>query len=112
MYDIIQKNNEFGETYFYAKHKSGLDVYVIPKDFATNYAVFATKYGAIDNCFRVEGEDAFHEVPDGIAHYLEHKMFDTEDGNALQDLAVNGASPNAFTSSAITGTINGFAFMA
>jgi len=38
-----------------------------------------------------------------VAHYLEHKMFDTEDGNALQELAANGASPNAFTSSAITG---------
>jgi len=38
-----------------------------------------------------------------VAHYLEHKMFDTQEGNALQDLAANGASPNAFTSSAITG---------
>ena len=43
------------------------------------------------------------DSPAGVAHYLEHKMFDTKEGNALQDLAANGASPNAFTSSAITG---------
>ena len=90
---IIQKTNEFGETYFYTKHKSGLDIYVIPKDFATNYAVFATKYGAIDNCFKLEGEERFHEVPDGIAHYLEHKMFENEDGiDTFSRFAKYGAS--------------------
>ena len=43
------------------------------------------------------------DTPAGVAHYLEHKMFDTKEGNALQELAANGASPNAFTSNAITG---------
>ena len=100
---IIQKTNEFGETYFYTKHKSGLEIYVIPKDFATNYAVFATRYGAIDNCFKTEGEDAFHEVPDGIAHYLEHKMFENEDGvDTFSRFAKYGASANAYTSSTMT----------
>ncbi len=42
------------------------------------------------------------DTPAGIAHYLEHKMFDTKDGNALQELAKNGAEPNAFTSNAMT----------
>ena len=51
--------------------------------------------------FRLDGQ--WRDTPAGVAHFLEHKMFDTEDGNALQDLAANGASPNAFTSSAITG---------
>jgi len=100
---IIQKTNEFGETYYYTKHKSGLDIYVIPKDFATNYAVFATKYGAIDNCFKLEGEESFHEVPDGIAHYLEHKMFENEDGvDTFSRFAKYGASANAYTSSTMT----------
>ena len=100
---IIQKTNEFGESYFYTKHKSGLDIYVIPKDFATNYAVFATRYGAIDNCFKTEGEENFHEVPDGIAHYLEHKMFENEDGtDTFSRFAKYGASANAYTSSTMT----------
>jgi predicted Zn-dependent peptidase len=38
----------------------------------------------------------------GVAHFLEHKMFDTKQGNALTDLSANGASPNAFTSSDMT----------
>ena len=46
--------------------------------------------------FRLDG--VWHDTPAGIAHYLEHKMFDTEDGNALQELSQNGAEPNAFTS--------------
>ncbi|MBQ3489100.1 MAG: insulinase family protein [Clostridia bacterium] len=100
---IIQKTNEFGETYFYTKHKSGLDIYVIPKDFATNYAVFATRYGAIDNCFKTEDEENFHEVPDGIAHYLEHKMFENEDGtDTFSRFAKYGASANAYTSATMT----------
>lgn len=100
---IIRNTNEFGETYYYTKHKSGLDIYVIPKDFATNYAVFATRYGAIDNCFKLEGEEDFHEVPDGIAHYLEHKMFENEDGvDTFSRFAEYGASANAYTSATMT----------
>ena len=103
MTSIIQKTNTFGETYYYTKHKSGLDIYVIPKDFATNYAVFATKYGAIDNCFKIEGEADFHEVPDGIAHYLEHKMFENEDGvDTFSRFAEYGANANAYTSATMT----------
>ena len=51
---------------------------------------------------RFEKDGQWLDTPAGIAHYLEHKMFDTEDGNALQELAKNGAEPNAFTSNAIT----------
>ena len=54
----------------------------------------------MDMRFRLDG--VWHDTPAGIAHYLEHKMFDTEDGNALQDLSQNGAEPNAFTSNATT----------
>ncbi len=101
--EIIEKTNAIGEKYYYTKHKSGLDVYVTPKDFATSYAVFATKYGAIDNCFEIEGEEGLHEVPDGIAHYLEHKMFENEDGtDTFSRFAEYGANANAFTTPTLT----------
>lgn len=100
---IIEKTTDFGEKYWYAKHKSGLDIYVIPKDFATSFAMFSTKYGAIDNCFKIEGEEEFHKVPDGIAHYLEHKMFENEDGvDTFARFAKYGANANAFTSGTMT----------
>lgn len=101
--EIIEKTNAIGEAYYYAKHKSGLDIYVIPKDFASSYAVFATKYGAIDNCFEIEGEQGLHEVSDGIAHYLEHKMFENEDGvDTFSRFAEYGANANAFTTPTMT----------
>ena len=54
----------------------------------------------MDLRFRLDGR--WQDTPAGIAHYLEHKMFDTEEGNALQELAKNGAADNAFTSSSMT----------
>ncbi len=104
MSKFIEKKSPIGESYHYLKHRSGLDIYVIPKDFATSYAVFATRYGAIDNLFEVEGDGkGLHEVPDGIAHYLEHKMFESEDGvDTFARFAENGASANAFTTSNMT----------
>lgn len=91
-----------GEKMYHAVLENGLHVYVDPKPgFQKSYAFFATNYGGMDMKFRLNGE--WQDTPAGVAHFLEHKMFDTEDGNALQDLAANGASPNAFTSSAITG---------
>lgn len=91
-----------GETMYHEKLANGLNVFVFPKpDFQKGYAFFATNYGGMDMRFGLNGE--WHNTPAGVAHYLEHKMFDTEEGNALQDLAANGASPNAFTSNDITG---------
>ena len=91
-----------GETVFSARLDNGLTVYVdVKPDFQKSYAFFATDYGGMDMKFRMDGQ--WHDTPAGVAHFLEHKTFDTKDGNALQDLAANGASPNAFTSSAITG---------
>ena len=91
-----------GETMYHEKLENGLNVFVFPKpDFQKGYAFFATNYGGMDMRFFLNGE--WHNTPAGVAHYLEHKMFDTEEGNALQNLAANGASPNAFTSDDITG---------
>lgn len=97
----IFENKQIDEKYYYKKHKSGLDVYVIPKNHGTGYAVFGTKFGSIDNHFRVNGEEI--TVPDGIAHFLEHKMFENEDGiDTFKKYANYGASANAYTSSDIT----------
>ena len=90
-----------GEEVFHTILPNGLPVYIVPKkDFLRKYALFATRYGGMDMRFEKDGQ--WLDTPAGIAHYLEHKMFYTEDGNALQELAKNGAEPNAFTSNAIT----------
>ena len=93
---------QVGEQMYKEKLPNGLTVFVFPKlEFQKGYAFFATNYGGMDMRFCLNGE--WHDTPAGVAHFLEHKMFDTREGNALQDLAANGASPNAFTSNAITG---------
>ena len=94
------KNERLKETMQYAVHESGLRVYVFPKKgFRKYYAIYGTEYGSIDCAFQVPGEDTMTCVPDGIAHYLEHKMFEEEDGgDAFQRFALTGASSNAFTS--------------
>lgn len=98
-----EKNySRIGECLYHEVLDNGLHIYVAPKsEFGKYFAFFATNYGGMDVRFRLNGQ--WHDTPEGVAHFLEHKMFDTEDGNALQDLAANGASPNAFTSNAITG---------
>ena len=80
---------------------NGLEVCVVPKPgYAKKYAFFSTRYGGMDTRFCLDGQ--WLNTPAGIAHYLEHKMFDTREGNALQELAKNGAEPNAFTANAMT----------
>ena len=91
-----------GESVYRETLPNGLQIYVVPKPgYAKKYAFFATRYGGMDTRFCLNGQ--WLDTPAGIAHYLEHKMFDTKEGNALQELAKNGAEPNAFTSNAMTG---------
>ena len=91
-----------GESVYREVLPNGLQVCVVPKpEHAKKYAFFATRYGGMDTRFCLDGK--WLDTPAGIAHYLEHKMFDTKEGNALQELAKNGAEPNAFTSNAMTG---------
>lgn len=98
----VREYPRIGETVYHTVLENGLNVFVDPKpDYGKSYAFFATNYGGMDMRFKLGGQ--WHDTPAGVAHFLEHKMFDTQDGNALQDLASNGASPNAFTGSAITG---------
>ncbi|SFL75335.1 EF-P 5-aminopentanol modification-associated protein YfmH [Salibacterium qingdaonense] len=78
---------------------NGLTVLVIPKqDFQKTFAVFTTNYGSIDNRFVPIGKNEPVNVPDGIAHFLEHKMFEDEKGDVFQTFGEQGASANAFTS--------------
>lgn len=78
---------------------SGLTVIALPRSgYQRNYAVFMSKYGSNDNVFVVPGYNRRIEVPDGIAHFLEHQLFAMEDGSADLKFAEWGASSNAFTS--------------
>ena len=91
------------ETVFHRQLANGLNVYVdVRPDYQKQFAFFAANYGGMN--LRFQGEDGhWVNTPAGVAHFLEHKMFDTEEGNALQLLAANGVDPNAFTSANITG---------
>ena len=92
------ENKKIEEKYYYFKHESGLDIYIFPKNHTTSYALFGTKYGSIDNTFKIKGEADFTVVPDGIAHFLEHKLFENEDGiHADRRFADTGAYSNAYT---------------
>ena len=78
---------------------NGLTVILLPKeDFNKTYGLFTTDYGSIDNHFIPLGETAPVLVPDGIAHFLEHKMFEKEAGDVFQNFGAQGASANAYTS--------------
>ena len=69
------------ETVTFRRLKNGLPAYVVHKPgYTRKYAMFATRYGGMDLRFQQDG--AWQDTPAGIAHYLEHKMFDTADGNA------------------------------
>ena len=91
-----------GETLYSATLPNGLRLRVVPKPgYHSRYAVLAVNYGGAHRRFSVDGKTV--ETPAGVAHYLEHKMFDLPSGdNALDILSANGADPNAFTAPGIT----------
>ena len=90
-----------GETLYTAVLPNGLSVYVIPKPgYRRSFAMFAANYGGADRRFSLGG--CAQDTPAGVAHYLEHKMFDTPEGDALLRLGATGADVNAFTSEAMT----------
>ncbi|GEL75813.1 EF-P 5-aminopentanol modification-associated protein YfmH [Tenuibacillus multivorans] len=87
------------ETMYHEKLDNGLDVFLYPKkEVEKTFTIFATKYGSIDQTFTPLGKTDKVTVPDGIAHFLEHKMFEKEDGDVFQYFSERGASANAFTS--------------
>ncbi|MDC3416336.1 EF-P 5-aminopentanol modification-associated protein YfmH [Aquibacillus salsiterrae] len=87
------------ETIYSDTLENGLRVFLLPKrEMAKTYGVFSTEYGSIDQSFVPIGETETITVPDGIAHFLEHKLFEKEDRDVFQDFTKRGASANAFTS--------------
>ena len=87
-----------GETVHTETLPNGLTIQLIPKPgYSKTYAVFTTRYGSIDNHFQVDGE-AECTVTDGIAHFLEHKLFEEEWGDIFHTFSAQGASANAYTS--------------
>lgn len=93
---------KIGESLYTTKLSNGLTVNVLRKPgYRLSYAVFGTNYGGAHRRFKLGGQ--WHDTPAGVAHFLEHKMFDMPDGdNALSVLSANGAQPNAFTGSGMT----------
>ncbi len=87
------------EEYEVIHHESGLTVYLFPKDLSTSYAALSVRYGSLQRCFLMPETGELHKSPEGIAHFLEHKMFENEDGVDTFDLfSAMGASANAYTS--------------
>lgn len=95
----IVRSSRIQEEYTVVRHPSGLTILLCPMEgFSSSYAMFTTKYGSVDTSFKRAGDKEFFEIPAGTAHYLEHKMFESEDGDAFARFAKTGASANAFTS--------------
>ncbi|WP_085833386.1 EF-P 5-aminopentanol modification-associated protein YfmH [Clostridium merdae] len=92
-------NERVHDSYYSVKHPSGLRIFVYPKEGSNStYAIFGTRYGSVDTSFRRSDEKEVCTVPEGIAHFLEHKLFESEDGDAFTRFAKTGASANAYTS--------------
>lgn len=80
-------------------HSSGLTIYAAEMEgFSTTYALFGTKYGSINTKFKTNKDEDYCTVPEGIAHFLEHKLFENEDCDVFSLYAKTGANANAYTS--------------
>lgn len=100
--DVILKKKTFAylkDAVYQAVLPNGLRLYLLPKtDFSETYGILTADFGAIDTTFRLSGEKDFRTYPAGIAHFLEHKLFEQEDGgDAMAAFSKIGASANAYT---------------
>ena len=93
----VFENNRLNEKYYLEKLDNGLNVIIFPKKgLLKKYITWGVNYGSIDSHFKIDGEEII--VPDGIAHYLEHKLFEQKSGvNSLDALTRIGVDPNAYT---------------
>ena len=94
------KSSLLAEEYTKYTHSSGLEIFIFPKKLTTFYAIFGVKYGSIHSSFTSKNEPNEEiTVPDGIAHFLEHKLFANEDGSdSFERFSELGADANAYTS--------------
>lgn len=95
----IIENSKVKEKEYIEKLENGLTVIIIPKkDIQKKYVMFGTNFGSIDNNFVAPGESKETVIPDGVAHFLEHKLFEQENGtNSLDVLSALGVEANAYT---------------
>ncbi len=92
------KHPLIGDTLYTATHETGLRIVVWPQAEASSvYALFATRYGSVHTTLPT-ADGGTEVVPEGIAHYLEHKLFESEGEDAFQRYAATGANANAYTS--------------
>ena len=86
------------EKIHFKKLDNGLEIFIMPKKgYTKKYAIFGTNYGSIDNKFKIAGDEKTTEVPEGIAHFLEHKLFESEEGGVFNSFSKLGSSVNAYT---------------
>ena len=95
----IIENDKVKEKVYIEKLENGMPIMIIPKKgMQKKYMIWGTNYGSNDNVFVVPGEDKETKVPNGVAHFLEHKMFEQENGtNSLDVLTALGVDANAYT---------------
>ncbi len=95
----VIENNKVKEKLYIEKLENGLTIMVIPrKNVRKKYIIFGPNFGSIDNKFIIEENGEKIELPDGVAHFLEHKMFEQKSGiNSLDALSALGVNPNAYT---------------
>lgn len=97
------RNERLDEMYYDISHPSGLKILVMPKSgYSGAYGIFMTKYGSIDVQLP-QPDGSYKTIPEGTAHFLEHKLFESEDLDAFERFAKTGASANAYTSFDRTG---------
>ena len=98
------ENLNVKEKMYIEKMKNGLTVIIVPKENTNKkYAIIGTHFGSIDNEFIIPGEEKNTKIPDGVAHFLEHKMFEQENGkNSLEVLSNLGVDANAYTTNDYT----------
>ena len=96
----LKKSELLSECYYSTTHESGLPIFVFPKKMSTTYAMLAVKFGSVDTATDHTNTSL---VPDGVAHFLEHKLFANEDGSdSFERFAALGADANAYTSQSRT----------
>lgn len=96
---MIIENKILNQSLEILGHSSGLTIQLMPMaGYGSTYVIFGTKYGSVDRSFKLAGEEEYLTVPDGVAHFLEHKLFENEKEDAFERYARTGASANAYTS--------------
>ena len=95
----VISSSQIDESYIKVEHKSGLTLLLKPMpEHSSVYALFATKYGSVNRTFKTDKDDDYLTIPDGVAHFLEHKLFEGEVEDAFVSYSRTGANANAYTS--------------